>query len=65
MQLKPAVPSRMFEGSPSVSKLAESLGITRKANLWELTGEVSRHFKIINRGQSHAWNRKTEQKEAA
>jgi hypothetical protein len=50
----------LFEGSPSASKLAERLGITRKANLWELTGEASRHFKILNRGQSHAWNRKSE-----
>jgi hypothetical protein len=50
----------LFEGSPSASKLAESLGITRKANLWELTGEASRHFNIVNRGQSHAWNRKQE-----
>jgi hypothetical protein len=55
----------LFEGTPSASKLAESLGIARKANLWELTGEVSRHFKIINRGQSHAWNRNPPKQEAA
>ncbi len=47
----------LFEGSPSASKLAEMLRITRKADLWTLTGEASRHFGITNRGQNHAWNR--------
>ncbi|HVU07829.1 MAG TPA: hypothetical protein VHG89_04720 [Verrucomicrobiae bacterium] len=47
----------LFEDSPSASKLAETLRITRKADLWKLTGEVTRHFGITNRGQSHAWNR--------
>jgi hypothetical protein len=47
----------LFENSPSASQLAETLRITRKADLWKLTGEVSRHFGIVNRGQSHAWNR--------
>lgn len=47
----------MFEDSPSASKLAETLGIKRKADLWTLTGEASQYFGITNRGQSHAWNR--------
>lgn len=47
----------LFDGSPSASKLAETLGITRKANLWTLTGEASQHFGITNRSQSHGWNR--------
>ena len=46
-----------FEGAPSASQVAELLGIRRKANFWTLTGEVSRHFGITNRAQSHAWNR--------
>lgn len=48
----------LFEGSPSASKLAECLGITRKADFWELTGEVSRILGITNRSQKHGWNRK-------
>jgi hypothetical protein len=48
----------LFEGSPSASKLAECLGIKRKADFWELTGEVARVLGITNRGQKHAWNRK-------
>jgi hypothetical protein len=48
----------LFEGSPSASKLAESLGIKRKADFWELTGEVSRILGITNRSQKHSWNRK-------
>lgn len=47
-----------FEGSPSASKLAESLGIKRKADFWVLTGEASRVLGISNRGQKHGWNRK-------
>lgn len=45
-----------FDGI-SGSKLAETLGVTRKADFWELTGEVSKRFGIVNRCQSHAWNR--------
>src|SRR5580700_10249963 len=30
----------LFKGSPSASKLAECLGIKRKADFWELTGEI-------------------------
>jgi hypothetical protein len=48
----------LFEGSPSASKLAETLGIKRKADFWELTGEVSRVLGIVNRNQKHGWNRK-------
>jgi hypothetical protein len=48
----------LFQGSPSASKLAESLGIKRKADFWELTGEVSRVLGITNRSQKHGWNRK-------
>lgn len=47
----------LFENSPSASKLADMLGIKRKADLWTLTGAASTHFGITNRGQSHAWNR--------
>jgi hypothetical protein len=48
----------LFEGSPSASKLAECLGIKRKADFWELTGEASRVLGIVNRNQKHGWNRK-------
>ena len=48
----------LFEGSPSAAKLAECLGIKRKADFWELTGEVSRLLGISNRNQKHGWNRK-------
>ena len=48
----------LFEGSPSASKLAECLGIKRKADFWTLTGEAARQFGITNRNQKHAWNRK-------
>jgi len=47
----------LFENSPSASKLAEMLGVNRKADLWKLTGEVAKRFGIRNRCQSHAWNR--------
>ncbi|MGH7939879.1 MAG: hypothetical protein ACREFR_02255 [Limisphaerales bacterium] len=48
----------LFSGSPSASKLAETLGIRRKADFWELTGEASRALGITNRSQKHAWNRR-------
>lgn len=48
----------LFEGSPSAAKLAECLGIKRKADFWELTGEASRVLGITNRSQKHGWNRK-------
>ena len=48
----------LFQGSPSASKLAQSLGIKRRADFWELTGEVSRVLGITNRSQKHGWNRK-------
>jgi hypothetical protein len=48
----------LFKGSPSASKLAETLGIKRKADFWELTGEASRVLGITNRSQKHGWNRR-------
>jgi len=45
-----------FDGI-SGSELAETLGVARKADFWELTGEVSKKFGIVNRCQAHAWNR--------
>ncbi|HEV2455849.1 MAG TPA: hypothetical protein VGY98_16410 [Verrucomicrobiae bacterium] len=49
----------LFKGSPSASKLAETLGIKRKADFWELTGEAARVLGISNRSQKHGWNRKS------
>lgn len=48
----------LFETSPSAAQLARVLGINRKADFWELTGEAARELGITNRGQKNGWNRK-------
>jgi len=49
----------LFASNPSASHLSETLHITRKADLWTLTGAAAKHFGITNRAQDHAWNRGT------
>ncbi|HEY3857368.1 MAG TPA: hypothetical protein VGO67_23530 [Verrucomicrobiae bacterium] len=45
----------LFQGI-SATKLARKIGIKAPYHFQKLTGEVSRHFGIRNRGQRHAWN---------
>jgi hypothetical protein len=47
----------LFDGSPSLIKLSKRMGMQSIYKLAVLTGEASRHFKIQNRAQAHAWNR--------
>jgi hypothetical protein len=46
----------MFEGSPSMRKLAARLSI-KPALMHRLTAMASKRFGVVNRGQSHGWNR--------
>lgn len=45
-----------FHGSPSLASIARRLGVTPKA-LQKSSARASRATGIVNRGQSHGWNR--------
>jgi hypothetical protein len=47
----------MFEGSPSLTKIAKKLGLSPRL-LQFTAAEASAQYGIVNRGQAHGWNRK-------
>lgn len=53
----------IFEGSPSLTKLAEQIGV-HKATLSNYTSDASRTFGVRNRAQAHGWNWKMERQAA-
>ena len=46
-----------FDGSPSLTKLAQRLGLGPRL-LQHAAAAATEEFGIVNRGQAHAWNRK-------